>query len=130
MRRNVATVFVAVEPGDSTILGYYALAMASVRLESVPATVARRLPRYPTVPVVRLGRLAVDQRQQGRGLGRHLLIEAMARCLENDVAWAAFIVDAKDDAARGFYRTFGFESLTDDPNRLYIMRKTIEPLFG
>jgi ribosomal protein S18 acetylase RimI-like enzyme len=129
MRRHAATVFVARQQTDSVVRGYYALSMASVLLDKVPSTVARTMPRYPTVPAVRLGRLAVDQSYQGQGLGRHLLIDAMARCIGNDVAWTALIVDAKDESARAFYQAFGFESLLDDPNHLYLMRKTVEPLF-
>jgi ribosomal protein S18 acetylase RimI-like enzyme len=58
-----------------------------------------------------------------------MLMDAMARSLGIEVAWAAFLVDAKDASAQEFYRHFGFQSLEDDPNHLFLMRATIEPLF-
>ena len=54
----------------------------------------------------------------------------MARRLRREVAWAAFLVEATDESAREFYVRLGFRSLSDDPNHLYMMRKTIEPLFA
>jgi predicted GNAT family N-acyltransferase len=88
------------------------------------------MPRYPTVPAVRLGRLAVSLHSRGTGLGSHLLMDAVARSLRSEVAWAAFLVDAKDDTARSFYAKYGFRSLLDDPSHLFLARKTIAPLFG
>jgi len=57
-------------------------------------------------------------------------MDAMARSLQSDIAWSAFLVDAKDENARSFYQKYGFQSLADDPLHLFLMRKTIEPLFG
>ena len=57
-------------------------------------------------------------------------MDAVARSRRSEIAWAAFLVDAKDEAARSFYLQFGFQSLADDPNHLYLMRGTLEPLFG
>jgi len=84
----------------------------------------------PFSPAVRFRRLAVAVDARGIGLGVHLLMDAMARSLGSEVAWAAFVVDAKDDGARSFYARYGFQSLLDDPNHLFLMRKTIEPLLG
>jgi ribosomal protein S18 acetylase RimI-like enzyme len=74
--------------------------------------------------------LAVHRVTQGQGLGTHLLMDAMARSLGSEIAWAAFLVDAQDEAARAFYLRFDFESLADDRNHLYLIRGTIEPLLG
>jgi GNAT superfamily N-acetyltransferase len=126
-RRNVASLFVAETSG--VIHGFYTLSMASVLLDRLPERLARKMPRYPTVPAVRLGRLAVHIDAQGRGLGTYLLMDAMARALRSEVAWAAFIVDAVSEAARSFYLHFGFQSFADDPLHLFVMRGTIEPLF-
>ena len=57
-------------PDASTPLGYYTLAATSIALGDLPAGTARRLPRYPAVPATLMGRLAVDQRHRGQGLGR------------------------------------------------------------
>ncbi|MEZ4267723.1 MAG: GNAT family N-acetyltransferase [Myxococcota bacterium] len=129
-RRNIATVFVAEETATGLVHGFYTLSMASVLLDKLPDGLAKKMPRYPTVPAVRLGRLAVHLHARGSGLGAHLLTDAMARSLDSEVAWAAFLADAKDETARSFYGKFGFHSLADDPNHLYVMRATIAPLFG
>lgn len=129
-RRSVATVLVAVERDTGLIHGFYTLSMAAVLLDRLPEALHRKMPRYPTVPAVRLGRLAVSLDARGTGLGAHLLMDAMARSLRSEIAWAAFLVDAKDDAARSFYVKYGFRSLGDDPDHLFLIRKTIAPLFG
>ncbi len=69
---------------------------------------ARRLPRYPGVPVARMGRLAVDHRFKGRKLGAALLLNAAARAARSEVAVHALLVEAKDEAAEAFYRHHGF----------------------
>src|SRR6266498_3659682 len=68
VRRRIAACFVALADGDR-IAGYYTLASASLLLTALPPTMAKKLPRYPTVPTVRMGRLAVDQKFQRIGLG-------------------------------------------------------------
>ena len=129
-KRNITTVFVAAEVTGGDIQGFYTLSMASVLLDLLPDALGKKMPRYPTVPAVRLGRLAVHRDAQGSGLSAHLLMDAMARSLRSEIAWSAFLVDAKDAVARSFYEKFGFQSLADDPNHLFLMRPTIEPLFS
>ena len=128
-RRWVAMPYVAEERDTAAVHGYYTLSTASVLLDLLPEELASKMPRYGAVPSVRLGRLAVHRDAQGLGLGSFLLMDAMARSVRIQVGWAAFLVDAKDTSAREFYRRFGFQSLDDDPNHLFLMRKTIEPLF-
>ena len=129
VRRSVATVFVATENDSGAVHGYYTLSTAAVLLDLLPEGLARRMPRYPSVPAVRLGRLAVHLDARGQGLGTHLLMDAVRRSLRSELAWAAFLVDAKDEAARGFYLQFGFRALSDHPDHLILMRRTLEPLF-
>jgi ribosomal protein S18 acetylase RimI-like enzyme len=128
VKRKVASVFVAAERASGELAGFYSLSMAAVRLGRLPEAIAKKLPRYPAVPAVRLGRLAVAREAQGRGLGKYLLLDALARSLANEIAWAAFIVDAKDDRARGWYEGLGFHSFSDDAHHLYLMRTTIDAL--
>ncbi len=129
-RRNVATVFVAENLVTEAIHGFYTLSMAAVLLELLPERLRKKMPRYPTLPAVRLGRLAVAEGARGVGLGEHLLMDAIARSLANEVAWAAFVVDAKDETARSFYAKYGFQSLLDEANHLFLPRKTIQPLLS
>ena len=72
VKRDVARVFVALQPGTPEICGYYSLSAASFGRDNLPADQAKRLPRYP-VPAALLGRLAVDNASKGNGLGAFLL---------------------------------------------------------
>lgn len=117
-RRRVSSCFVALD--GECIAGYYTLASASVALGDLPQLVARRLPRYPTVPAVRMGRLAVDLAYRGRGLGAALLADALERVLRADIAAWALLVDAKDDAAVAFYQHHGFMAFADIPRTLFL----------
>ncbi len=125
-QRGFATVFVAVESKSNEIVGFYTLSMAGVAVDLLPAALKRKMPRYPFVPAVRLGRLAVSTQSKGQGLGKYLMVDAMARALTSEIAWAAFVVDAKDDTARAFYAQYGFLDLADDPLHLFLPRKTVE----
>ena len=119
VRRRVAACFVALADG-SRITGYYTLASASLLLADLPAAMAKKLPRYPTVPTVRMGRLAVDQAFKGQGLGGALLADALDRACRAEIAAYALMVDAKDEAAAAFYRHHGFITLPDSPRTLFL----------
>jgi GNAT superfamily N-acetyltransferase len=82
IRRRVANCFVAVEAASGQIAAYYTLSAASIPLVDLPPAETRRLPRYPTLPAVRIGRLAVDRRFQGRGLGSAILMNAAHRTMQ------------------------------------------------
>jgi len=129
MRRHYATMFVAVQELTNQIIGFYTLSSASVSLALLPDSLQKKLPKYTDVPAVRLGRLAVDKSAQGRGIGKELLADAVIRSLQSVVAWAALVVDAKDEKACAFYRRFGFVDLLDDPKHLYSFRQDLEKRF-
>jgi ribosomal protein S18 acetylase RimI-like enzyme len=112
IRRRVTACFVALT-SKQRIAGYYTLAASSLLLADLPTTTAKKLPRYPTVPVVRMGRLAVDKTFQGQGLGGALLADALERTVRSEIAAYALLVDAKDERAAGFYRHHGFLALPD-----------------
>ncbi len=78
-----------------------------------------------------LGRLAVDLRLRGQGMGEHLLMDAMCRALEasGEVASVAVVVDAKDENAVAFYRRYEFIPFADAANRLFFPMRTIAQLF-
>jgi len=131
-RRLVAAPFVLVdETVPKTILGYYTLSSFSVSLADLPEEVARKLPSYPNVPVTLLGRLAVDHRYQGRGLGAFLLMDALRRAWveSSQIAAVAVVVDAIDKQAVLFYKRFDFISFPERPYRLFLPMKTIAALF-
>jgi GNAT superfamily N-acetyltransferase len=119
-RRRVAGCYVAIEAPTGQIAGYYTIAAASMPLSDVYARLAKKLPRYPLLPCVRLGRLVVATAHKGKGLGAALLIDAIERSLRSEIAAFAMIVDAKDEAAIRFYRHHGFEAFTSAPMNLYL----------
>ena len=129
-KRGLASIFVAVEISSGRVSGFYTLSMAGVAVDLLPERLQRKMPRYPSVPAVRLGRLAVALTDKGRGLGKWLLMDAMARSLASEVAWAAFVVGAKDEAARTFYLQYDFLALADDPLHLFLPRATVAAAFG
>lgn len=118
-RRRVTSCFVAITTGDA-IAGYYTLASGSIPITELPPEIAKRLPRYPTLPAVRIGRLAVDEKFRGQGFGRLLLWDAAARALRAEQANFTLLVDAKDDAAVAFYRHYGFVAFTTAPRVLFL----------
>ena len=124
LRRRVAACFVALDSGNR-IVGYYTLASTSLLLADLPTSTGKKLPRYPTVPAVRMGRLAVDHEFKGKGLGGALLADALSRAARSEIAAYALVVDAKDDEASTFYRHHGFVALPDAPLTLFLPLATV-----
>jgi ribosomal protein S18 acetylase RimI-like enzyme len=128
IRRRIANCFLALETVTSNIAAYYTISAASIPLVDLPPDETRRLPRYPTVPAVRIGRLAVDQRFHGRGLGAALLADAATRALKADAAAFTLLVDAKNEAGVAFYRRFGFRTLASQPRTLFLPLATAQKI--
>ena len=131
MKRGAAIPYVLVPPVDpAEIAGFYTLSSTAVQLRDLPDAVAKKLPRYPTVPATLLGRLAVGQRYRGKRLGERLLVDALKRSLDTSrtVASVAVIVDAKDNAGAEFYERYGFKRFAEAPLRLFIAMKTVAML--
>lgn len=125
VRRRATACFIAVETPGGLIAGYYTLAADGVPLADLPVSLAKRLPRYPSVPVARLGRLAVDRAYRGRKLGRALLIDAGMRAMRSEIAAFALVVDAKDERAEAFYRRHDFVPFGDQPMQLILPLATL-----
>lgn len=126
-RRRVAACFVAVE-GDARIAGFYTLSSTSVLLKDLPDEVGKRLPRYPSVPAVWMGRLAVANADQGQGLGGALVADALVRALRAEIAAFAMLVEAKDAAAVGFYRHHGFMALSRSARAMFLPLASVRAL--
>lgn len=123
MRRDVARVFVAIDPEErSRVLGFYSLGAFTIALGDLPQEVARKLPHYDAIPAALIGRLARDEVTKGTGLGGRLLVNALRRVLAVAEAMAVFaiVVDAKDERAVAFYQSFGFQRFSGHPQRLFI----------
>ncbi len=120
-RRNLSRTFVLVDDGGQ-VIGYYSLTMGGVRREELPPRCGRGLPRYE-IGMVLLARLAIHQGNQGTGMGRALLIEAIERAAAaGEHAAARFIsADPIDENAQSFYSAFGFRPVSgDDRGRMYL----------
>ena len=120
VRRRATACYVAVEAATGNIAGYYTLAAAGIPLAELPPELAKRLPRYPSVPVARLRRLAVHQAYRGQKLGSALLWDAVQRSARSEIAVFALVVDAKDSEAESFYRHHGFVSFGSQPRQLVL----------
>ena len=106
--------------------GYYTLSPESVdldRLEAAAPTLMKKLPRYPRLGAILLGRLAVARSQKGKGFGKTLLHDAMLRALHAEIPAILMVTDPKDEKAEAFYRKHGFERL--DETRLFTTMQRI-----
>jgi len=128
-RKDISRTYVCLPANSNVVAGYYTLSSGSVSFETLPTDIGERLPRYP-VPIAQLGRLAVDARFQGRGLGGILLVDALKRIevLVDQTGICAVTVHALDDKAIGFYQAFGFRSLKDNLHHLFLPLATIRKL--
>ena len=124
---NRTYVALVVEAGD--IAGYYSINASSVLTADFPSEL--KLPRYP-VPALRIGRLAVDTRFQGHGLGHLLLRHSFNLALEmaERVGIFAVVVDAKHAQATAFYKKLGFAGFADRPLSLYLPLGTLAAAKG
>lgn len=122
--RNFNRTYVAVAEGQARIHGYYAISSASIDFENWPEGL--RLPRYP-VPIARIGRLAVDIREQGKGVGAALLRHAMhlTASMARQVGVYALVVDAKHETAAAFYARYGFQRFSRQELSLFLMTDVI-----
>lgn len=116
---------------ENKVAGFYTLTPNSVKKESVPNRIGKGLANHP-VPVILLARLAVDKTCQGQGLGRGLLKDALLRITQavNIIGGRAILVHAKDENAKKFYESFGFEASPIDPFHLYVFIKDIRKTLG
>lgn len=116
--------------GGHEVVGYYSLATGAIARESAPGAIRRNMPE--PIPVIVLGRLAVDQRFQGTGLGRALLRDAMLRVLgvSQEVAVKALVVHAISDGAGQFYCRHDFVESPADPMTLLLPVATIARALG
>jgi len=120
IRRRIANCFVAAGSATGVVVAYYTIAAASIPIVELASEEGTRLPLYPSLPAVRIGRLAVDQKFQRRGLGGVLLMDATRRSIQSPPAIYALVVDAKNDQAVAFYRRYGFCCFTSQPRSLYL----------
>lgn len=129
LRRRVAAPFVLQDWENKRIAGYYTLCATGIELQDLPPQQVKKLPRYPVIPATLLGRLAIDERYQGQGLGNFLLFDAFGRSLRSEIASYAVVVEAIDEKASAFYQHHQFIPFPDQPRRLYLPMASIALMF-
>lgn len=125
IKRRTAACYVASETNSNRIAGYYTLSAGDMALTEVPEPMALKLPRYPFIPVARIGRLAIDTGFQGQRLGAALLWDAAEKAARAEMGVFALVVDAKDERSANFYRHHGFVAFYSDPLRLFLPLATV-----
>lgn len=131
VKRKLTACFVLVDLETDLLGGYYTLANNSIPLTVIPDNLRKKLPpTYTSIPTTLLGRLAVDERFQGKGIGKVLLIDALKRSfnMSKYIASFAVVVDPLDNEAEQFYEKFGFIKLPDS-GKMFIAMGTLETLF-
>ncbi len=118
-KREGARTYVVLEANQ--VVAYYTIVFSAIAWHEAPEHVRKGLGKYP-IPIIILGRLAVDKKLAGKGLGNSLLLDALQRALAaSEIAGLrAVVVDAKDDTAKHFYEKRGFRSWPVGSNRLFV----------
>jgi GNAT superfamily N-acetyltransferase len=130
IKRNVAATYVIVEEDQQEVLGFYTLSSIGIFPGDLPEYLVKKLPRYPILPGVLLGRLAVDRRAQRQKIGARLLVDALQRSvsISHQIGVVAVIVDAKDGSTVNFYEHFGFIRFLAHDKRMFLPINTIKKL--
>lgn len=131
INRKLSACFVLTEKGANIIKGYYTLSNNSIPLSSFSEKIQKKLPKsYTSIPTTLLGRLAIDIKYQGKGIGKILLIDALKRAYETSLEIGSFavVVDPIDSEAEHFYKKYDFIKLPDS-GKMFIAIKTLGELF-
>ncbi|WP_133140183.1 GNAT family N-acetyltransferase [Legionella genomosp. 1] len=130
IKKNMSVTYVLSEQGSNVVLGYYSISTIGIFPGDLPISLLKKLGKYPVLPGVLIGRLAVDEKYKGRGLGGLLLIDALKRTLAvgKQIGIVAIVVHAKDDKAINFYKHYGFLALPENDFKLFLPLKTIQGL--
>ncbi|PSB32708.1 GNAT family N-acetyltransferase [Chlorogloea sp. CCALA 695] len=130
-KRNIAIPYVIFDRERQKIIGYYTLSTTGINLEQLPQSIVKKLPKYPIVGTVFIGRLAVADDYRGFGWGKLLIMDALYRSLRVSQTTGCFavVVDAIDDEAVRFYQRFEFQIFPDQPHKLFRTMTNIAQTF-
>lgn len=129
VKTGACTCFVILN-NSIDVIGYYTLSAESIPKEDAPIEFQKKI-KYQYIPVILLGRLAIDKTEIGKGYGKLLLVNSLKRSLEvakNQIGAVAVIVDPIDDEAIAFYSKYGFTMLPTS-GRMFMSMKKIEAAF-
>ena len=127
IKRKLSSCSVLVDE-QNVVKGYFTLSANSIRRQDLPEELIKKLPpSYSDLPVILLGRIAIDKSIQGNGFGENLLLHALKKCsdLSNDLGILAVVVDPIDNKAVSFYKCYGFIELPTS-GKMFLSMKTIE----
>lgn len=129
-KKYVSVTYVLAQQNSKKIIGYYTLSSIGIETGALPEETVKKLPKYPILPGILLGRLAVDQAYQGKKIGSILLIDALKRShlISHQIGITAVIVDAKDENAVDFYKHFEFIEFPDNKFKLFLPMNTIKKI--
>lgn len=131
VKRRLSACFFMADNETKVIQGYYTLSNNSIPLSSFSEQIQNKLPKsYKSIPTTLLGRLAIDKKFQGKGIGKILLIDALRRSYEisNKIGSFGIIVDPIDEEAKNFYKKYDFIELPDS-KKMFIATQTLKELF-
>ncbi len=124
VKRKYAACYVLIERSTGKVAGFYTLSAHSIPLNDVAPELAKKLPRYPSVPVVLIGWMGRDLAFRGAGVGSPLLYVAISRVAKAPFGAHAICADAIDELAAAFYRAHQFQPLVSRPQSLFLPMKT------
>jgi GNAT superfamily N-acetyltransferase len=128
VKRKSAACYVLIERSTGKVAGFYTLSAHSIPLKDVDQELAKKLPRYPSIPVVLIGWMGRDLAFRGTGLGSMLLYDAIGRVAKAPIGAYAICADAINEDATAFYTKHQFQPLVSRPQTLFLPMKTAQDL--
>lgn len=135
---DMTRVYVAVEQGETTILGYHAINVGTMNVTQMPKP-PRGTPSHGEIPVLFLGQVAVELRAQGLGVGSLLMhhVFEKARVIADEAGCHAVLLDVMSDGdadafvrRKGWYEDFGFQSFASNEARMFMTLKQVRQIVG
>ena len=126
LNKGIARTFVLVDEGEpDVILGFMSLSACQIMADTIEHSWKKKYPN--NLPAVKLARLAVDRKHQGLGYGALLMVDALYKVVNvaKNLGVVGLFVDAKHDKAKSFYQQYGFLSLPDQLDNLFLQNNTI-----
>ena len=134
---DIVRVYVALHPGDDTVLGYHSINAYSMNADDLGPLKPKATPPHNTLPAIYLSMIAIDKRSQGRGLGSILLDHAKQKALAvaNQLGAFAMVLDVLDDdgeaeARVAWYAKHGFQSFPSNRLKMFLTVETIRRTYA
>jgi predicted GNAT family N-acyltransferase len=126
-KRALGSTWVLTEDDSDEIIGFYTLSACSIPLTELPEEYRKKI-RYQSVPFTLLGRIARCRKHKGNGLGGFLLVNALKRAFQSnfEVGSMGVMVDALNEKAIDFYKSYDFIQLSSCPQKLFITMNVIK----